>query len=217
MAALPPSNRQNAEMMRQRLHFDMSGWQPYEEATPCLSTLQDALWQDRRLTISYERSDHSQVERLVDPLGLVAKGAVWYLVAAVDGAPRTYRVARVLAAQLSEQPCVRPPDFNLAAFWEQSKSEFMTSRPRYPVTARVAPGMLERMRYAGRYTRLDKIEALGQPDELDWRKVQIGFEFEREAAEYVLSFGDQIEVLEPLELRQKVIILAQGVLDFYHK
>jgi hypothetical protein len=33
--------------------------------------------------------------------------------------------------------------------------------------------------------------------------------------EYVFSFADQIEVLEPLELRQKIISLAHGLLDFY--
>ena len=37
----------------------------------------------------------------VEPLGLVAKGSVWYLVATVDGQSRTYRVSRVQEAAVT--------------------------------------------------------------------------------------------------------------------
>src|SRR5579872_4220872 len=74
LAALPSLSRRNAEDMRQRIHVDTASWHRPEEAFPYLQTLQDAIWQERKLHMLYQRSDDSTVERLVDPLGLVAKG-----------------------------------------------------------------------------------------------------------------------------------------------
>lgn len=41
------------------------------------------------------------------------------------------------------------------------------------------------------------------------------FQFEEDAAEYILSYGTQVEVVEPL--RDKVIQLAERVVAFYQQ
>src|SRR5689334_16595189 len=86
LAALPAISRRDAEFARQRIHVDGAGWLRAREAVPFLAAIQEALWQDRKLRLTYQRADDTTVERLVDPLGLVAKSSVWYLVAGVDGA-----------------------------------------------------------------------------------------------------------------------------------
>lgn len=218
MAALPGSSREDAGFMRERIHVDMSGWADYEESAPLLPALQDALWQERCLRIRYTRNDGVQVEREVDPFGLVAKGSVWYLVAGVNASePRTYRVSRIAAAEILETPSQRPDEFDLPAFWKQSTSDFKSTLPRYSVRARLAPGIMERLRYAGRYTRLDRVEVVEPAREDGWQTVLIHFEREREAAEFLLSFGAQIEVLEPTDLREKIIRAAEDLLRFYRK
>src|SRR5689334_17770 len=77
------------------------------------------------------------VERQVDPLGLVAKGSIWYLIARVDDSIRTYRVSRVQNAEIANQAFVRPPDFDLAAYWESSSAQFRANLPEYPATIRI--------------------------------------------------------------------------------
>jgi len=72
----------------------LPGWDAPEEALDHLGTLQSAVWHEQRVALDYRRADGSGVERVLDPLGLVAKGSIWYLVAAVEGQVRTYRVAR---------------------------------------------------------------------------------------------------------------------------
>src|SRR5579884_1889373 len=134
LAALPSFSRSNAQYVRNRIHIDATRWSSQEDAIPYLPTLQDAIWQERRLSMTYHRSDDTCVERLVDPLGLVAKGSVWYLVAAVEGEPRTYRVSRVQDARITDEPFVRPADFDLAAYWEQSASDFKANLPRCVLT-----------------------------------------------------------------------------------
>jgi len=211
-AALPAINRRNAEYIRQRIHVDVAGWHNAEEAVPYLPTLQEALWQGRKLHFAYRRSD-ATVERLVDPLGLVAKGSIWYLVAAVEGEVRSYRVSRMREARVSDQPCMRPPDFDLAAYWTQSSADFKESLlPRYAVTVRIVQSALPRVHAAGRFIQVEQADP---PDADGWINLRLLFGIKEEAWGYILSFGSQMEVLEPLELREKVIELAESVVAFY--
>src|SRR5690349_12419831 len=146
LAALPSASRRGAQDISQRIHVDGGGWRRAEEATPQLPILQEAVWQERRLRMVYQRGDESVVERVVDPLGLVAKGSVWYLVAGVEGEPRSYRVSRVQEASQLEEPCARPDEFDLVAYWERSTKEFTAALPRYLATLRVEASLLGRLR-----------------------------------------------------------------------
>jgi predicted DNA-binding transcriptional regulator YafY len=212
LAALPSINRGDAEYARQRIHIDVTGWSRSEEAITYLPLIQQAVWQGRKLRFIYQTGDCEAVERLVDPLGLVAKGSVWYLVAGIEGDVRSYRVSRVREAKITDEPCARPEGFDLAAFWEQSTARFKASLPRYMATVRVRPEIFPRLNFAGRFAR---VHPVGETDEEGWIKVELRFDVEEMACEYVLSFGPQIEVIEPQPLREKVIEMARSVIEFY--
>src|ERR1700694_963888 len=143
LAALPSVYRRNAEMARQRIHLDATGWFHHDEPVPYLPMIQEAIWNDRRLRLTYQRgSDHTLGERLVNPYGLVAKASVWYLVcttAESGGEMRVYRVSRIQDAELSGEHFERPADFDLIAFWTSWMSSFEKSRYGYAVKLRLAP------------------------------------------------------------------------------
>ncbi|HET6979366.1 MAG TPA: WYL domain-containing protein [Pyrinomonadaceae bacterium] len=213
LASLPTAFRQGAERARQRIYVDVSGWSRREEAVPLLPILQEALWLERGLRINYERGENCEsVERLLGPLGLVAKGSVWYLVAAVDGSIRSYRVSRIVDAEILETPAPIPFSFNLAEYWEQSASTFKAAVPNYRATFWVSPSVLLRLRFAGRFARVNETEEL---DSRGWKKVYIGFDVEEMACEYAVSFGPNLEVIEPTTLREKVVAMTKATLDFY--
>ena len=212
LAALPSLSRRSAEEMSRRIYVDAAGWRQPGEAIPFLPMLQEAIWLERKLRLSYQRGDGSAVERLVEPLGLVAKGSIWYLVAAVEGELRSYRVSRVQDASLTDEPFARPPGFDLAAHWEQSTTEFKANLPRYPATLHADPAILPRMRQESHYSRIQRV---GEPEADGWVTVEMLFEEQHSAGEYVLSFGAQIEVLEPSALRQQVLGAAQGIVARY--
>jgi predicted DNA-binding transcriptional regulator YafY len=214
LATLPVMVRRNAELVRQRIHVDGAGWRQWEERVPALPALQTALWQDRQVHLVYKRSDETVVERLVDPLGLVVRGSVWYLVAAVEGEARTYRVARVQNARLADSPSVRASDFDLALYWEQSKAEFQASLPRYMATLRIDSEILPHARWAWRFARIERTDP---PDAEGWQQIEVNFEVEEEACICVLAFGPQVEVLAPLALRAQVAARAQAVVERYHE
>jgi len=212
LAALPSTSRDDAEYIRQRIHIDISGWHRPDESIPFLPTIQEAIWRERKLLMTYNRGGGCDpVERLVDPLGLVAKGSVWYLVAAVDGDLRSYRVSRIRKASATSEAAVRPDGFDLEGYWQQSSAVFKNSLPRYQAVLRVAADVLPRLGYAGRFAR---IEQVGPPDRDGWSEVTMRFQFEHEACEYVLSFGDRIIALEPDGLKQKVVEMAARVIAF---
>ena len=58
------------------------------------------------------------------------------LLLAVEGEVRSYRVSRIQEVKITDQPCVRPVDFDLAAFWEESSAKFKTHLPKYIATLR---------------------------------------------------------------------------------
>jgi predicted DNA-binding transcriptional regulator YafY len=213
LASLPAIFRRGADSARRRIHVDVAGWRSPEDAVPHLPTIQEAVWQERKLALRYQKGpgEEGAVERVVDPLGLVAKGSLWYLAASVEGQVRCYRVSRVVDATILDEPATRPPDFDLAAWWEQSSADLKASLPRYPATVRVHPDLVPRLRYALRFAR---IEAMGEPGEDGWTAVEIRFQFEEEAIEYVLSFGTRIEAVAPPELRERVILRAKDVVAF---
>jgi predicted DNA-binding transcriptional regulator YafY len=213
LASLPSTFREGAERARQRIYVDVSGWSRREEAVPFLPVLQEALWLERKLTITYERGEDCEpVKRLLSPLGLVAKGSVWYLVGAVDGHVRTYRVSRISQAEVLDEVVPIPLDFNLAQYWEQSASTLKSSTPKYLATFWVSPAIVLRLGFAGRFARVRETD---ETDARGWKKVQVGFDVEEMACEYAVSFGPNLEVIEPETLREKVIAMTRATLEFY--
>ena len=213
LAALPSSNRGVAEYARQRIHVDTGGWNRSSESIIWLPALQDAIWRERRLEMIYGGEACDAVTRIIDPLGLVAKGSVWYLVAGVRGDVRSYRVSRIQNVTILDQPASRPEGFDLQNYWDGSMKQFKEHLPRYQATIRVSSDVLPRLPYAGRFARVEQVYP---PDENGWSEVAMRFQFAHEACEYVLSFGAQAEVVEPDELRGMVIQAAKEVLEFYN-
>ena len=212
LAALPTVARRDAEHMRQRIHVAGAGWHQSADEVPTLPTLQEAVWLEQKARVSYRRNDGETVNRVVDPLGLVAKGRLWYLVAAVDGALRTYRVSRMQAVDILDEPATRLPDFDLAAFWAESSADLVARLPRYPITVRVSPDVVRRLWIPGAYAR---VEEIGVPESDGWQTAHLMLQTEAEACSYVLGFGPRMEVLAPTALRERVVQTAQEVVAFY--
>jgi predicted DNA-binding transcriptional regulator YafY len=211
LAAMPAIYRQRAEYARQRIHIDVSSWQKSDETTPMLHLLQEAVWQESRIKFLYGR-DNCASERTADPLGLVAKGSAWYLVAVVDDDIRSYRASRIEAVEVLPERAVRPPGFDLAEFWRESSQRFQAALPQYIVRVRVREEIILRLPYGGRFARIQQIGGVS----LDgWAEAVIRFDIEEMAAEYALSFGTNLEVLEPVALRERVAEMAAATLAMY--
>jgi predicted DNA-binding transcriptional regulator YafY len=144
---------------------------------------------DRRIRILYEREGCTS-ERTLDPLGLIAKGMTWYVAGGIDDDVRTYRVSRIREVELLDS-FIRPPDFDLAAFWERSQESFRERLPRFQVVARIRPDAMPLFRTMIRF---------GAIDDVNGDVVTMHFDAEEVARINLRGFGDAVEIIEGLTL-----------------
>ena len=89
-------------------HVDPTSWdQAAGERRPPpvhLDVLQDAVVAGRQVILGYVARDGASSSRTVDPLGIAAKGNVWYLVAGTADGQRSFRVDRVPAVEVLDAP-----------------------------------------------------------------------------------------------------------------
>jgi predicted DNA-binding transcriptional regulator YafY len=201
MAALPVSLRERAASIRQRLYVDTGGWFGPAENLAALPIVQEAVARDRKLAFHYHREGQERTQRTVDPLGLVAKGASWYLVANTSNGFRTYRVSRIEEPRLLNTPCERPPGFDLAAYWQASTKEFQKNWARYPATLRLAPSAADRLK---KWWSVSPLPDRPLPDPDGWLTLLVQFEDEEQACFIVLGLGSRVDVIEPESLRTRV-------------
>jgi predicted DNA-binding transcriptional regulator YafY len=211
LAALPTELRARASRLVERFHLDVTGWYDTRDTVEHLAVITQAVWDSRRLELAYDRGDRL-VERTVEPVGIVLKGGVWYLVAGIDGQLRTYRVSRVVAAEPTDETFERPASFDLGVYWQESIAAYERETPRIDLVLRVEPG------WAGHLTQALGTEALGDatvlPDEdpEGWSRLRLRAPWPDEVPGRLLALGGHVEVLEPHDLRQTMLDLARDVL-----
>lgn len=214
-AALPAVQRPDVARVQERIHLDAAPWFRPAEPIPHLATIQEAVWRECQLQLTYRRGDGTPLAGRVDPYGLVSKASVWYLVGGQAGVIRAYRISRITAAVLTAQPVTRPADFDLAAYWATYVAEFEAARPRYPVVVRVAPDFMSVLpQIYGEGVRTAMAEA-APPDAAGWTTLTLTFESGDAAQTNLLGCGPGIEILTPTELRARVATAAKAIVAFY--
>jgi predicted DNA-binding transcriptional regulator YafY len=198
MAAMPGGMRQQAMSIRQRLYVDTTAWRGTSENLAMLPVVQEAVTRDRKLRIQYQKPRGEQSVRVVDPLGLVAKGTTWYLVAQTSAGLRTFRVSRIQSAKVLDKACERPAHFDLGDYWRASTERFREERwQKIEVTLRLEA------RTAASMKRWMTMEDIASGDD-GWETVRMKFNHPEEAAFVVLGMGKGAEVIAPETLRSRV-------------
>lgn len=214
LAALPASYRESAKNVWNRIHIDTSTWRQYKEKMTAFETLKSAIWKEYKLQIKYKRLDGQVNIYLVKPLGLVAKGSKWYFVACKENDElRTYRVSRILSALPTEETFERPKDFNLAQYWSSSTKTFVENLPNYEVWVEVTSAIFPRLIFTDRVVRLVEIRNTSK----NWVTVKLSFNTKEEAKGYILGFANQIKIIEPKELHDQILEMAEATVAFYRE
>ena len=212
LAALPADLRERAGRIRDCFHLDAPGWLRETEAPAHLATVAEAAWTGHRLDVRYERANRAVVERTLDPLGLVLKAGVWYLVARVeDGAPRTYRVSRVRTATTRSDTFTRPAGFDLEAFWTEFQRDYTDRVFRDVARVRLSPDGVGLLFLLGPAAARRARTTFSVPDDDGWVEAQVPIESFVHGRHALLQLGDDVEVLEPAELRSAMADAARAL------
>jgi predicted DNA-binding transcriptional regulator YafY len=180
-----------------------------------LRIVAEAVWATRRLRLRYESWDKI-VERDLDPLGLVLKAGVWYLVARADHSVRTYRVAKILEAAAREDGFAYPAGFDLAAHWKQAAKTFEESVYRDEAVLVVTERGRKLLRARGAAVDRAVVKTAKPAGAGRWR-VTIPIESVEQAKRELLSLGAEGEVISPAPLRAAIGDEATAVAALYAK
>lgn len=206
LGSMPVQLRSAAQLWRDRVHVDAPGWFSEPGGAEHLPSVATAVLDGRRLRIRYRRGG-TEVTRTLDPLGLVAKAGIWYLVASHSDRILSYRVGRISDAIVLDETASRPADFVLAAWWSASALEFDRAMRTFACTVRLSPSA---------WRRLPKVVGVGaadiEPGEADadgWVRAELMLEGEDVAVDQFLALGGGIEVLAPVSLRASLRSAAE--------
>lgn len=209
LGMLNHAQQQDAAFVRQRLYIDPTGWEGDEHA-PHLAALQQAVWQDRRVRFEYVNWNGQAGQRLVDPYALVFKAGRWYLIAENSGGQmRVYRVGRMIDLAVDATTFRRRGDFDVVAYWQETGRRFFESVAVYPVTLVADATTVEvvQMLLPGRCDVVKRHETV--------TRMTARFSSFEEARTLMLGLGAGAWVVEPVELRQAVVAVAEGLLRSY--
>ncbi len=205
--AMNDAQRKAAVKTRGRIHLDQRRWNQAEQPQAHLAALRLAVWDDRRVRLRYRDRASNITERAVDPLGLVAKAGIWYLVARTDGAYRTFRAERILAVAALAESFVRPADFDLDEYWRTWTSSVESSGNRFEVLIAVHPADLE---LVSRYweVHVEPPPLASEPDDI---VVRIDFPSEDAALHQLVAWGTRARIVDPVAMRDALLARAREI------
>ena len=223
-AALPGELSDRAGRIAERFHLDAPGWFREADHVPTLTGVADAVWNQRVLRVRYRRwatgGREPEVERELEPLGLVLKAGTWYLVATPHGGdaaePRTYRVARVLDLETLDVHFDRPEGFDLWRYWHRRTQELTDALYQAEATVRLSPRAMELAPALLRpHTARALAEGAWPTDDDGWVRAVIPIESLAHARSELLALGAEVEVLAPAALREQMAGVAHALAGLY--
>ncbi|MFF5637892.1 helix-turn-helix transcriptional regulator [Streptomyces sp. NPDC012825] len=190
-AALPAELREHAELIQERFLLDAPGWYGGADRVPHLTAVAAAVWARRAVVLRYRRwRAPEEIERRVEPYGLVLKAGRWYLVAGGPSGVRTYRVDQILGIRPLEDEFAAPDGFRLAGYWKDHLAGFRARLHTAEALVRLTPEGARRLGVA--------------PAGDGWTETRVPIESIDHAHREFLRLGTDVEVVAPAELRDRV-------------
>ncbi len=211
--ALPETFRSDAEAASEAIVVDPTAWgrsPSTRPAPPHLEALQRAVIEGEQLQLGYVARDRSTTSRIVHPLGLAAKGQVWYLVADTEAGLRTFRVDRVTDLEPNGQPVVRPEGFDLADAWQMITSEVDKRRGSTWARGLAVPDVVPLMRML--FGNLLHIGPTGADGRVE---VEVGGDSADALAGQLAGLGRRVELSESPEVIDRLAALGAELTGLY--
>ncbi|MEU7729617.1 WYL domain-containing protein [Streptomyces sp. NPDC040724] len=213
--ALPESYRATAAGAAQRLLIDPETdllsrrLVPEEVPDTVVAEVRRAVFAGHKLRIRYAAVDQTPKWRTVDPIGLVTARDQGYLLATRSGADRTYRLSRILAAEVLAEPAQRPDRVDLDRAWQERSTRFRTGGDQVTVLVRMNPARREDLVGTA-------LAVLAEESDADGRlRLKVTFQDPRHAEWALWQLGTHAEALSPQWLRDSLRERATAIATSY--
>lgn len=207
LGSIPSVHEKTARDIQNRILIDPIAWWRHNYAETCLNDLKQATFQDKLIDIDYLKHNGDILQRHVAPYGLVAKGSVWYLIAAHEDKYRSYRVSRIRRVLVLPQTFQRDPQFDLETYWQNSIASFVSNHAAYSFTARISDAKSSFVEwYTPGYYHII------QHSEDGWFIAQFEVESIEVALMLMFALGEQAEIIDPPQLHEAYTTQLRNVL-----
>ena len=215
-STLPLALQDDADALSGAIVVDRRRWFAEAEDHGALPVLRQAVVAQRRVRLRYASASAGLQRRTVDPWGLVEQAGRWYLVAAHRGTARMYRVSRVEQVDVLEAAAVRPDGLDVRAEWDRLRSGLEQNMPvGVDVLVRVRPERVELIRRIATPMLAKGSVARDVPADDEWPHLRLDFRVQEAACGVLLGFAGDVEVLEPVDLRSRMLWLAEAAVAVY--
>ena len=165
----------------------------------------EALLKDRQLEICYRPPHRDESSYKLNPLGLVLRNGVSYLIATKieTNDERTFALHRVKSVKITDQPAIHPEGFDLQKALDNGKMGFnFTGQDYQPIQLKAIFDKIAISHlYETKLSEDQKIEKLAE----DRFEITATVQESEQLFCWLQSFGSRVEVLEPAELRDKMM------------
>lgn len=187
------------------LEIDFSYWGSPEKERNNITALERAIINKYVITFTYFNAELTVTPQTVEPLKLVFKSHSWYLVAYSENKKdiRTFKMSRIRELQITSQLFDRelPKDFSITSVY---KEEYNTPVFILHFSEKIAYKVYDE--FQEKYIK-----------KLDDGTLEVTFRYQLSdwTFLYLLSFGEYVEIIEPVEARNILKEKAKKIFSMY--
>lgn len=179
----------------------------------CLATVQEALIENRQLTCNYYSAHRDQQSQLkLNPLGLVQRGDITYLIAIAESYEdvRQFALHRMSGVTISEFPAKSPCGFDLKAYAASGAMQFGDYAAKtITLEAWVNDGLLRLLRETPLCETMETMSC----EDGGWIRAKVADSWELEW--WLLSHTGSIAVVAPEALKQRLLQRLRRGIELY--
>ena len=189
------------------IRIDLSSWSKYDQLGKEIQKIKEAIHQNKLIHFLYYTNE-TLTERLVEPYQLIFKQSNWYLYAycLIRNDFRLFKLRRMNKLSI-QKSCFEP---RICSVEELQWEETYDRDAHLEIVVLFDPGM----KYA-----IDDIFGVERYEYLEDGRIRVFFRLPVGPWLYgfLLGFGDKAEIMEPLELRERISTMADQISEVYRK
>lgn len=211
-ANLNPTLKAEIEKVEEPLKISVKSTSDFSGLSLIFKLIEQSILSKKSLRIEYESLETKVTTRQVDPYSLIFRRHAWYLIGFchLRSQIRIFRLNRIKKVTLLDKSYEIKPDFSLSTFFKDSWEIYQGE----PVIVKIRfKGTGTKVVESGQHHPSERISK-SKDGSLIYEVKANGIE---EIARWILGFGENAEVLEPKELREKMGSTIKNLSKIYCK
>ena len=211
--SVPEEYREEIAKVKKKILYDADPWIGEKAQDNNIDIIKKAVFNLKKLKVTYRKYDGELSERVVRPYGVIVKNSKLYLSAFCEerNEVRTFKCSRFEKLEILKESFSMPEEFSLEDFWKGSKNQFIKRMPSstpdlktYPVKIRLSKE---------KKTILQGFEVLNYEKYEEYHIYDINMISFETACSAIFTFSDRVEIIEPLELKEYIIDKAKTIIE----